>query len=334
MKEKLILNKKFFVIIALLLLGFLNLTLLAQTEDEKSVKDKLKNVKGDVEKIVIQTDEGDVVFEGEEAKSIFKKLKAECFFTGHRIWIDGDDENVFSIHKESDDDKEYHILKMIGEDDDHHISWVEDFEGDEKRKEVEVEIEDGAKKITVKTFEDGEEKVEVYEGEEADEYLEKIKTEKGHGIHIFEGDDDDNVFIMKGGNKMKLGKAYKDKMFRVKMKACEDDAENIEKKIEVNVEDGVKKVTVTTIKDGKETVKTYEGEEADKLLEEMEDDHHMYFKVEIDEDNGNVIIMKNKNIKVKKLGDDKVFEIKIDSDECDDKTKKVIIKKKKKESGK
>ena len=50
----------------------------------------------------------------------------------HWIWIDGDDENVFSIHKESDDDKEYHILKMIGEDDDHHISWVEDFEGDEK----------------------------------------------------------------------------------------------------------------------------------------------------------------------------------------------------------
>jgi hypothetical protein len=61
------------------------------------------------------------------------------------------------------------------------------------------------------------------------------------------------------------------------------DSSNIEKKIEVKVEDGNKKVTVTTNKNGKESIKICEGEDAEKYLDKLEDNsrHKKKFKKNI-----------------------------------------------------
>jgi len=62
---------KFLFIISLLFLGVFATVIFAQ---EESSKEKLKNIKGDVNKITITTDKGDVVFEGEDAQKLFKKM--------------------------------------------------------------------------------------------------------------------------------------------------------------------------------------------------------------------------------------------------------------------
>ena len=70
------------------------------------------------------------------------------------------------------------------------------------------------------------------------------------------------------------------------------------KKIKVELKDGFKKVTVTTIEDGEETTKVYEGEEADKFLEDMKSEHGEDMHFEFFDDDGNnklekIIIEKN-----------------------------------------
>lgn len=58
-----------------------------------------------------------------------------------------------------------------------------------------------------------------------------------------------------------------------------------EKRIEIVEENGEKKVTVTTITDGKKEVKTYTGDEAEKFLEKEHDangNFHMSFDFDID----------------------------------------------------
>ncbi len=59
-------------------------------------------------------------------------------------------------------------------------------------------------------------------------------------------------------------------------------ADNMQKKIKVEDKDGKKKVTVTTMKDGKEETKVYEGEEADKFLKDEQSSHKMKFIFEGD----------------------------------------------------
>jgi len=83
---------------------------------------------------------------------------------------------------------------------------------------------------------------------------------------------------------------------------AEGDVDGTMKKIKVEDEDGVKKVTVTTTKDGEESVETYEGEEADKFLESMDKKHGMAF-------HGDEIINLSSE-DIIKSGDDDVYIIK------------------------
>ncbi len=216
----------------------------------KSIKEKLDKINDNVAKIVITTDEGDVVFEGDEANTLLKRMKSNKI-EKTITWISDDGENV-SIDDgnvfvfKTDDNK--HITKCFGSGKKNMIfisSDDSDIDG-EKIIKIDIEIdstdEGESKKVTVITKDDKEEKVEVYEGKEADEYLEK------HG--------------------------HKDDLAIVLELDSDSGDEDIEKRIEVNVDDGNKKVTVTTIKNGKETIKTYEGDEAEKFLEGMENDEH------------------------------------------------------------
>ena len=64
----------------------------------------------------------------------------------------------------------------------------------------------------------------------------------------------------------------------------EDNLESLEKNIKVEIEDGKKKVTVTTTENGEEKTEVYEGDEADEFLEKMKSEHGHEMLIEIDED--------------------------------------------------
>ncbi len=125
-------------------------------------------------------------------------------------------------------------------------------------------------KITVKV--DG--KDVVFEGEDAQKMADKMKSEKRIKVsssrdfeHFEEGD----------------GKVM---MFRSKAKAGDFETKvgDIKKKIKVEDKDGKKVVTITTMKDGKEETKTYEGDEAEKFLNEEKGMKHITVTMNDDED--------------------------------------------------
>jgi hypothetical protein len=144
----------------------------------QGVSDKLKDIDGKVNKITITTEEGEYIFEGEDAAQLFKKMKSSGnSFVWHSAEKDGKKKVVFL-----DSDSEEHHIEVFGGDEEDLIVISEDVDADINctNKKVKVEVEDGNKKVTVTTKENGEEKTEVYEGDEADEYIKKMK-EKHHG---------------------------------------------------------------------------------------------------------------------------------------------------------
>lgn len=145
-------------------------------------------------------------------------------------------------------------------------------------------------KLTVKV--DG--KDVVFEGKDAESLAKKLRT-FGKMPNMVWLSDEDGELAGKDGNVMmyrfnKLGKEFK-----------VDAVGEENKKVEVKIEDGNKKVTVTTIKDGKEETKTFEGEEAEKFLKENEKvgkfkilvdkepgmgDHMIFFNKKLDDEDG------------------------------------------------
>ena len=90
------------IIISLLLLPLF----LTNAQSEKSmVKEKIKNIKGDIEKITITADGEEHVFSGEEAEELFKKLK----LSKHKNisvkvleGLDGNDKNIWVMKGDDD----------------------------------------------------------------------------------------------------------------------------------------------------------------------------------------------------------------------------------------
>ena len=141
---------------------------------QETTKEKLDNIKEDVDKITITAGGEEISFEGDDAKKLFKKMKSSSHgVQSFYIKEDGDSSGTKKIIIKSDGDAEvYEFSEEHGD----HMVWFSD-EGDLKNmeKNVKVEIENGQKKVTITATENGEEKTEVYEGAEADEYLEKMK---------------------------------------------------------------------------------------------------------------------------------------------------------------
>lgn len=209
-------------IITIQILLFFLTTSFISAQNDNSLNNKINNIKGAVNKIVISTDSEEIVFEGDDAKKLFTKMKNNK--VKRLRWVSGD--------KDSDRDKVF-ILKH---DNDDYIDIIED--GKTITVNVEVDDEDGEKKVTVTTNEDGKEKVETYEGKEADEYLEKMESENEINIEInVDSDFDDGV--------------------------------SIKKYIKIEDTDGVKKITETITENGEKSVKVYEGDEAEQYLKEQ-----------------------------------------------------------------
>ena len=206
-----------------------SMPLIAQSDNE--LNEKLKNIKADVNRIVVSTENSETVFEGNEAKKLFKKMKHDS----HRKieWISDSD---FDFDFDSDSDNVF-IIKSLKD--------IELFEGN-KKIQIDVEDEDGEKTVTVITEEDGEEKTETFKGKEAEEYLENLKDDGEIAINIdVDLDDDDHII-------------------RLKQKIIEH---SDEKDIKIEVKNGIKKVEVKTVIDGEENVEVFEGDEADEYLE-------------------------------------------------------------------
>lgn len=125
-------------------------------------------------------------------------------------------------------------------------------------------------KITVRV--DG--KDVVFEGSDAQKMADRMKSEKKIKIFSSGGlkeneEGDDNVMV-----------------FRSKTKGEDFDInrDDVKKKVKIEEKDGKKIVTITTIRDGTEETKTYEGDEAEKFLNEEKGMKHITVNMDDDED--------------------------------------------------
>jgi protease II len=169
----------------------------------------------------------------------------------------------------------------------------------EKIKDIEGE----ANKITI-TTENG---VYTFEGDDAAKLFKKMKSssnsfvwhsaekdgkkkivffdsdDEEHHVEVFGGDDEDLIIISED---------------------VHEDMEGMHKKINVEIKDGNKKVTVTKKENGEEKIEVYEGDEADKFIKEMNEEHgdDMDIFIEKDSDDGKV---KKKKIIIEKKTDKK-----------------------------
>lgn len=124
-------------------------------------------------------------------------------------------------------------------------------------------------KLTIKA--DG--KDVVFEGKDAEKLVSMLKS----------GPRKEFTFQSKDGKKMKMGGGNV-VMFRSDDNDADEKNSENNKKVKVEVNDGNKKITVTTIKDGKEETKVYEGEDAEKFLKEENGMKHFNIKIDGDED--------------------------------------------------
>ncbi|MCF8267509.1 MAG: hypothetical protein K9I69_05445 [Ignavibacteriales bacterium] len=77
---------------------------------------------------------------------------------------------------------------------------------------------------------------------------------------------------------------------------ADSDSGTVKKEVNIEINGGVKKLTIKTTKDGKTEEKVYEGEEADKMIQELESGKDMKFDIKIDDETG-----KEKTVIIKKM---------------------------------
>ena len=109
--------------------------------------------------------------------------------------------------------------------------------------------------------------------------LEGENGKKVKKIKIFvDGDDEEGlVWIDKNGESKVI-----DMDEDVEFFGDDQDNDGIQKRIEVEIKDNSKTVTVITKKDGKENIEVYEGKAADDYLEKMKSDKEVKVKVDVD----------------------------------------------------
>lgn len=129
-------------------------------------------------------------------------------------------------------------------------------------KEVKVEEKNGEKVLTIETRTNGTVEKEVYRGAEADAKLAELEKEAEKLQEEAKNDPNKKVIVKKAtvesdGPKTKVKSKEKSKM-------------EVQKEVSVEEKDGVKTVVVTTTKNGQVTTEVFRGEEAEKVLEQLE----------------------------------------------------------------
>jgi len=162
------------------------------------------------------------------------------------------------------------------------------------------EIDDPIDKITITS--NGKEY--TFEGEDAQNLFTKIKNASTTSkSFVMKYDDDDAdakkiIIISSDGDEevIDITGDIDDEFIWL----GEDDGEldELEKRVKVEIEDGKKKITVTKNENGEEKTEVYEGEEADAYLEKMKSDNDNFFEFKLDDESGEktkkIIIEKKK----------------------------------------
>lgn len=149
-------------------LVFLFIILPAVSLFPQDIDKKIKNIKGDVQKITITTSDGTIEIEGEEATYLFKKLKRKSFDKNIELHIEGVEDDSAS------DGKKSVIIKKDGEKVRIRMKPGSFKDGilDSLKKTVKVSHDDSGLNIVIVTYENGEKMVKTLSGKEAEEYLE------------------------------------------------------------------------------------------------------------------------------------------------------------------
>ena len=168
---------------------------------------------------------------------------------------------------------------------------IPDITSQEKLDDKIGKIDGAIEKITITA--DGNEY--VFEGADAEILFKKIKRNQVQSFVWNSSDDsvkkiiildatssDDDIEVENGNENVLIIKTDKD---------LDDIDDGITKKINVVVEDGNKKVSVTTKENGEEKTEVYEGKEADEYLEKMD----------AESDELNILIEKENGKKVNKI---------------------------------
>lgn len=176
-----------------IVLGFvISTTVFAQ---EKDLKEKLKQVEGNPESIVVKTDKGTVTFNKAEAEELMKMLKSKkhakkvVVFDGDENECCGDDVDIdfdefsFPPHK-------FKFLHDGGLDSNLRIDLsdiMDSFGPNRIKKKIVIENRDGNKTVTVTTREHGTEQIEMFEGKDAEKYIEEHKNDEAKGESVQKG---------------------------------------------------------------------------------------------------------------------------------------------------
>lgn len=159
---------------------------------------------------------------------------------------------------------------------------------DKKLKKIKGDIE----KIIIKTSDDE----IVFEDEEAEHLLNKLKSSKKYKLEWVSEDDDDtgedNIFIFKSDS----GKHIIKKIIQTDHENIVLDGDSVKNiNVEVEEENGEKKVVITKTINGQESVEEYHGEEAEKKLKELNDEGNIVIDIDVEDvvDGENVFMFKN-----------------------------------------
>jgi len=154
------------------------------------------------------------------------------------------------------------------------LLFIANLNAQEKLNEKIKKIDGTIDKITVTS--DGKEY--IFEGTEAELLFKKMKGNNSQSfvwnssddstkkkVIILDADQDEDIIEVESGA---------ENVVIVKIDGDFDDIEDgIQKKVKVEVEDGIKTVTVTTKENGEEKTEVYEGKEADEYIEKMKSEN-------------------------------------------------------------
>lgn len=129
----------------------------------------------------------------------------------------------------------------------------------------------------------------TFEGEEAEKLFNRMQSNtKSSNTFIVKIDEEGGegtkkIIIKSDGGDEKVFEFKTDGGDHAVWFSDEDNLQCIEKNIKIEIEDGNKKVTVTTKENGEEKTEIYEGEEAEEYLDKMKSEHGHEMLIEIDE---------------------------------------------------
>jgi len=130
----------------------------------------------------------------------------------------------------------------------------------------------------------------TFEGEEAEKLFNKMQSStKSSNTFIVKMDEEGGegtkkIIIKSGGGDEEVYEFKTHEGDHAVWFSDDDNLQSLDKKIKVEIEDGKKKVTVTTTENGEEKTEIYEGEEAEEYLNNMKSEHGHEMLIEIDED--------------------------------------------------